>query len=361
MSRTPDDLDFSYQSLDLVSEYVEDIGVERAHQELYDQLVAYVGEVLRLRIQGRWEVNSGHRQPYPYLAGAKHDPVMPINVVWEQLSGLEPVDLRAAAANEVRRARKPPSFVADDATSVLAAPIGLLGTVPADAYEVRKRYADGGPWVVVFNREVKMAGIACRGEAWFNRKGEPTGVTLSREQVLGTRRFGARCFVRYVGSLVHGRIRDVTLGQDQEVDGLPCRGGTMVMFHANHRLRYLQLASDRDIDGIPCASGDLELSFHKNGRLSVATLAREHVLIGRKFPRRTWISFSEKGHLVSAAVQQDWDIDGIPVKAGPGLAFHDNGRPRELILARSHSVGGRQYERGTFLRFDRDGQLIYVQ
>ena len=109
MLRTPDDLDLSYASLDVVSEYVEGIGIERAQQELYDQLVAYVGEVLRLRIQGRWEINgeSGWQQPYPYLVAAKHDPTMPINVVWEQLSGLEPVNLRAAAANEVRRRRRP--------------------------------------------------------------------------------------------------------------------------------------------------------------------------------------------------------------------------------------------------------------
>ena len=85
------------RSLDVVSEYVEGIGVERAQQELYDQLVTYVGEVLRLRIQGRWEVNNNDRLPYPYLMGAKHGLVMPINVVWEQLSGLDPVNLRAAA------------------------------------------------------------------------------------------------------------------------------------------------------------------------------------------------------------------------------------------------------------------------
>jgi hypothetical protein len=108
MSRTADELDFSYQSLDVVSAYVESIGVERAQQEIYDHLVAYVGEVLRLRIQGRWELKNRDWQPHPYLVGAMYDPTMPINVVWEQLSGLARVDLRAAAANEVRRKRKPP-------------------------------------------------------------------------------------------------------------------------------------------------------------------------------------------------------------------------------------------------------------
>jgi len=107
MSRTPDDLDFSYRSLDLVSEHIEAIGIERAQHELYDHLVAYVGEVQRSRIGGRWAIRTDERQPYPYLAAPKYDPVMPINVVWHELSGYAPVNLRASAANEVRRKRAP--------------------------------------------------------------------------------------------------------------------------------------------------------------------------------------------------------------------------------------------------------------
>ena len=61
-------------------------------------------------------------------------------------------------------------------------------------------------------------------------------------------------------------------------------------------------------------------------------------------------------------LQEDRDIDGIPVRAGaPQLKFHDNGRLGELTLARDHTVAGRRYERGTFLRFDWDGQVIYAQ
>jgi len=40
MSQTTDELDFSYQSLDVVSAYVEGIGVGRAQHEICDQLVA---------------------------------------------------------------------------------------------------------------------------------------------------------------------------------------------------------------------------------------------------------------------------------------------------------------------------------
>jgi hypothetical protein len=47
------------------------------------------------------------------------------------------------------------------------------------------------------------------------------------------------------------------------------------------------------------------------------------------------------------------------VAGAPELKFHDNGRLGELILARDHVVAGRRYERGTRLRFDRDGRVIY--
>jgi hypothetical protein len=348
MSQTADALDFSYRSLDVVSGYVEGIGVERAQQDIYDHLVAYVGEVLRLRIQGRWEVNDTDRQPRPYLVGAMHDPVMPINVVWGQLSGLAVVDLRTAAANEVRRARKPPGLVGDGVTSVrAAAPKGALATVPADAYEVTKRWADGRPWFVIFKGGVEVGGVPCRaGEAWFGRKGDLIGATLSREWLFGTRRFGAGCFFRYYAR--DGRLNDVKLGADQVVDGLPCLGGTLVWFHPNQRASSLHLASDRDVDGIPCASGanlTFALNFHRNGRLAAAVLAREHIIVGREFPRGAHISLDEKGHLRGVTLQEDRDIDGIPVKAGAP----EGDVPRQRPSARAET-GARPHARGPAIR-----------
>jgi hypothetical protein len=301
MARPASDLDLSYQSLDLVSAYVEGIGVERAQQELYDHLVAYVGEVLRLRIQGSWQIDRARRpESYPYLASPKYDPTMPINVVWEQLSGLEPVDLRAAAANEVRRKRKPELVAHPEEGVPLAAPKGLLGTLPADAYEVRKQYADGRPCIVVFKETVDLAGVPCRGEAWFSRAGELTGVTLTREQQFGSRRFGAGSFVRFYRGQQDGRVNDVKLGGDQEIDGLPCRGGTVVLFDSKERLRCLSLARDQDIDGIPCAGGNMPVSFHANGRVSTATLARAHVVGDHSYPRGTGFQLDETGHVVTA-------------------------------------------------------------
>src|SRR5262249_61770196 len=167
----------------------------------------------------------------------KYDPVMPINVVWHDLSGYERANFRATAANEIRRKRKPPGLVADAASNVRdGPPRGVLAKLPADAYEVNKRWADGRPWGVTFKSDVALAGVPCRGQAWFGRDGDFIQATLSREWPLGTRRFTANSCFRYYRGREDGRLNDVKLGADQEIDGLPCLGGTLVWFHPNQRV-----------------------------------------------------------------------------------------------------------------------------
>jgi hypothetical protein len=103
-------LDKTYSSLDAVSQRVEAMGVERAQESVYDSLVAYVGEVLRERDGGEWRIDTLDYQHYPYVRSPIRGVLMPINVVWEELSGLEPVNLRKATANEFRRATAKPGF-----------------------------------------------------------------------------------------------------------------------------------------------------------------------------------------------------------------------------------------------------------
>jgi hypothetical protein len=99
-------LEMSYAGLDAASRYVDAIGFERAQETIYDHLVAYVGEVMRSRTHGSWMVETRNGQePYPYVAAPKHSCIMPVNVVWSELDGLDSADLRREAANEVRRAR----------------------------------------------------------------------------------------------------------------------------------------------------------------------------------------------------------------------------------------------------------------
>jgi len=214
------------------------------------------------------------------------------------------VNLRTAAANEVRRKRKPPWLVADAGSSVrAAAPRGVLATLPLDAYEVNKRWADGRPWTIAFKGDVEVAGILCRGEAAFARNGDLICGVLAREWVFGTRRFTENSCFRYYRGREDGRLNDVKLGADQEIDGWPCLCGTLVWFHPNQRVALLYLASDLDVDGVPCASSKdlgLALTFHRNGRLAAAVLAREHILAGRTFPRGTHVILDDKGRLVRA-------------------------------------------------------------
>lgn len=95
-------LDFSYKSLDIVSSKSEDYGLETVQAELYDNLVCYVGEVIRCRVNGEWTVSDDSSGRYPAIC-AKRTLLMPINVVWKEIDGYKPMNLRKETANEVRQ------------------------------------------------------------------------------------------------------------------------------------------------------------------------------------------------------------------------------------------------------------------
>lgn len=98
-----DQLDFSYKSLDILSSKAEDYGFEKIQAELYDNLVAYVGEVIRRRVKGYWVVREDYPGcEYP-IVSVNQSVLMPVNVVWQELGGLESMNLRKEATNEVRR------------------------------------------------------------------------------------------------------------------------------------------------------------------------------------------------------------------------------------------------------------------
>lgn len=96
-------LNLSSKSLDILSIKAEDYGLEKVQSELYDNLVAYVGEVMRYKVKGDWML----KQDYPnceYPAISINDKVlMPINTVWQELQGLEQMNLRKGFSSEIRR------------------------------------------------------------------------------------------------------------------------------------------------------------------------------------------------------------------------------------------------------------------
>jgi len=97
-------LDYSYESLGLIDLTVEKYGVEKATETLYDALVFYVGQVILNRVDGEWTVDTrvpGIEHPYiTFRNSSLH--YMPINIVWGQLSGSAPCNMRKATADEVR-------------------------------------------------------------------------------------------------------------------------------------------------------------------------------------------------------------------------------------------------------------------
>jgi hypothetical protein len=106
MGASPASLDHSYPSLDPLSRYVDAIGRDAAQERFYDHLVAYVGEVMRVRAKGSWQLDaSTPDESYPYIAAAQHAPIMPINAVWSAFLELDGADLRGATTHEVRSAR----------------------------------------------------------------------------------------------------------------------------------------------------------------------------------------------------------------------------------------------------------------
>jgi hypothetical protein len=100
-------LEMTYAGLDAASGHVESIGIAQAQTEIYDHLVAYVGEVIRLRTHGEWkiETHQGEEESYPFISAPRHAVIMPVNVVYSEMTGPGPADFRREAANEVRRAR----------------------------------------------------------------------------------------------------------------------------------------------------------------------------------------------------------------------------------------------------------------
>jgi hypothetical protein len=97
-------LDRSYKSLDLVSAACSQLDFEFIFRNLYDNLVTYVGEVIKLRVDGAWAINKTHAGgEYPYISiGLEQVQYMPINATWSSFDGLDPIDFRKQAADEVR-------------------------------------------------------------------------------------------------------------------------------------------------------------------------------------------------------------------------------------------------------------------
>jgi hypothetical protein len=236
-------------------------------------LVAYVGEVVRNVAGGDWAIQMDPGQPWePVIVdpdGRRHR----VFRIFKEV--LELGSMRALVEDTTGCER--PGFVRRRAgvfatrEQVGAAARGVLATVPDDAYEVTRRYGDGSPWRVSFERDVELDGFPCAAgtDAWFTRNGDVIQGVLSRIATFQNVTFAAGTKVRFYSSHRDGRLGDVVLGADQDLSGVPCKGGELT-----------------------------QLRLHKGQPyLAAGTLAREHAFDGVVYPAGTWVSIDRKGHL----------------------------------------------------------------
>jgi hypothetical protein len=138
------------------------------------------------------------------------------------------------------------------------------------------------------------------------------------------------------------------------------------------RLLTARVVKDCSIQGIPCAGGSY-VTFHANGRLGSAVLARAHAIDGAHLEAGTPIALSTSGSLTGWSVtlvaprevrvraKDRADVDlAVVMPAGSSLAF-DLGQLRTATLGSAVSFDGTTFPGDTELTFGDSGGLSHAR
>ena len=120
---------------------------------------------------------------------------------------------------------------------------------------------------------------------------------------------------------------------------MPFRTGT-IEHHENGQMRKARLYEATEIDGLLV---DHWTHFHENGRAKGLRLAEDQELLGVSIPRKTYLWFDEEGHVHSAWLAKDLEIQGVQCNGGPGKIatyFHPNGRLKTVFLVDDALIQG---------------------
>jgi hypothetical protein len=156
----------------------------------------------------------------------------------------------------------------------------------------------------------------------------------------------------------NGSPHDVQLVRDIVIQGLPCAGGRSVVFFPNGRLKLAWLTQPTNTGGIPCGAGIVYL--HENGAAANTVLTEAHGFQGVRIAKGARVRLDEDGRLMeySTHLPSDCLVAGLPCAAARDVWLYPNGRPSFLVLAKSATIDGRIYPRGSELSLNEDGAVL---
>ncbi|MCD4830978.1 MAG: hypothetical protein K8R02_04105 [Anaerohalosphaeraceae bacterium] len=153
------------------------------------------------------------------------------------------------------------------------------------------------------------------------------------------------------------------LAEDTLIQGYPCKEG-FVFFYEDSRLKIFRFSKDFEFSDfvIPAKSW---VKLDKDGHIHIIYFSEDTKVQG--YPCRGSImglegiqtSFYKNGKLNYFFPDEDVEIDGIPCK---GSVFHltqlyDNGKLRRCTLAKTTTINGEMYQKGTKIKLDKEGFL----
>jgi hypothetical protein len=155
----------------------------------------------------------------------------------------------------------------------------------------------------------------------------------------------------------NGRMKRAHLVEETVLEGFPCR--RWVWWHEDGRLDNLELAADLEVQGhaFPART---RVFFDREGRLAHAWLSRDTLVDGRLCRGRFKIdtAFHPNGRVRAFFPRDTLEIDGVPCTASVfhPVYLHPDGHLRQCLLADDVTLDGRVFEKGQVLRLDELGR-----
>jgi hypothetical protein len=205
-----------------------------------------------------------------------------------------------------------------------------------------------------------VIGIGCLAEGWGARRVAAAALLSVALLPLGCRAQDPADLPFRTSSILrheNGRMKRAYLVEETELDGFPCQ--RWVWWYDDGRLDNLELASDLEVQGHQFPSGT-RIFFDADGRLAHAWLSRDTVIDGRPCRGRSKIdtAFHPNGRVRAFFPPDVYEIDGVSCAASVfhPIYLHPDGRLRQCKLARGVTLDGRAFERGQTLNLDESGR-----